>query len=69
MSNLKSCSAKEIEMNSNSHPAAYSYSNKGKEQLKTSRLEPIGNQALSPTLMEIMETYGNLFNSFSIFRP
>ena len=46
-------------MNSNSHLAAYSYSDKGKEQLKTSRLEPIGNQAVSRTF-----AYRNLFNSF-----
>ena len=34
MSNKKSYSVSEIEMNSNSHLAAYSYSNKGKEQPK-----------------------------------
>ena len=39
-------------------------SNKGKEQLKTSRLEPIGNQALSQTLIEIMKIYLNLLKSF-----
>jgi len=44
-------------------------SNKGKEQPKTSRLEPTGNQALSPTLMEIMEIYGNLLISFWFSDP
>ena len=62
----KSYSVSEIEMNSNSHLDAYSYPNKGKEQLKTSRLEPVGNQALSQTLMAI---YRNLFNSLPCQTP
>ena len=39
-------------------------SNKGKEQLKTSRLEPIGNQALS---QNIDWNYENLFKSVQVF--
>ena len=56
MSNQKSYSVTEIEMNSNSHPATNSYSDKGKEQLKTSRLESIRNQAVSQTFVVISST-------------
>ena len=53
------------EKTSNSHPLPYS--NKGQEKhwknYKTSRLEPIGNQPFSQTLMA---NDGNLFNSFLI---
>ena len=47
------------EMISNSLRAPYS--NRGKEQRQTSRFEPIGNQAVSQTLMA---DYGNFLSSF-----
>ena len=47
------------EMISNSLPAPYS--NRGKEGRQTSRFEPIGNQAMSQTLMA---NHRNLFKSF-----
>ena len=64
MSNQKSYSVPEIKMNSNSHFAAYSYSNKGKEQLKNIKT---WNHWQSSFVSNIDGNYGNLWKSLQFF--
>ena len=61
---LNSFGFQETEMTTNSHPVPCW--SKSKKNYKTSRLDPIGHQALSRTLMA---NYRNLFNLFRFSDP